>query len=88
MCDCNCSNFAIIELADLWGHHHIRCPKYETEKHPYLFYYCGGCDAWVPTSERIVDVIDVGDFDADEEREIKFKRVDMTDKEFADMPDE
>lgn len=85
---CDCRNFALTSISDLGQHHHIKCPEYGTEKFTYLFYYSDGFDAYIPASETTENVIDVMDFDVGEEREIKFKRVDMTDKEYDEMPDE
>lgn len=90
---CECKGWVLndditLKIDFLLAHHHPNCEKFKTEKFTYLFYYCDGFDAWIPASEKIENVVDVGDFDNDEEREIKFKRVDMTDYEYANMKDE
>lgn len=86
---CEClSKMAGIGSESFGKHHHINCRHYATNKYTYLFYYSDGFDAWIPVSEKTGNVVDVLDFDANEEREIKFKRVDMTDKEYDEMPSE
>lgn len=74
-----------------WGkHHHVNCPLYQTEKHPYLFYYEEACDAWVPVPEKVDgELICTADqLENGEDMELRFKRVDMTDAELATLPEE
>ncbi len=86
MCDCmNMAGYG----PDSWGkHHHINCEKYGTEKHSYLFYYEETEDAWVPVPERTEHLIDAADqLEDGEKMQLEFKRVDMTDKQYAELPD-
>jgi len=75
---------------DSWGkHHHVKCEKYETEKHSYLFYYEDALSAWIPAPDKIENICSaVDNLEPDEEIEIKFRRVDMTDKQLNDLSDE
>ncbi len=84
---CNCKNMAGYG-DDSWGkHHHIACEKYATEKNPYLFYYEEGVEAWVPVPEKTEHLIVVDDqLDNDERMQLYFRRIDMTDKQIAEMP--
>lgn len=88
MCDCSKMHFCDPET---WGiHHHMSCPLYKTEKHPYLFYYEDGVDRWVLVPKRVDGelICTADDLDDDEEIELRFKRVDMTDAEFDALPEE
>ena len=81
---CECSNWAGYG-EDSWGkHHHINCPKLETEKHKYIFYYEEAENCWAPAPDKIDELIDlsVGD-----ECEIEFRCVEFTDKEIAELPE-
>ena len=83
-----CENFCIEKLADIGQHHHKNCPNYGTQKHPYLFYHCDGQDAWIPASEMLENTIDVANLEDKEEYEVRFKRLDLTDKEYDEMPED
>lgn len=78
MCDC---------LAESGKHHHEDCPKYATEKFPYLLYYEDTVDGWVITPEYLENIVVTDQLDVGEEQEIRFKRVDMTDKEHDELPE-
>ena len=56
----------------------------KTRPIPRIFYYCEGTSAWLPLEDR-------GNFDPDlmdgEKRTIEIKRIDMTDAEFAAIPE-
>ena len=57
-------------------------------KKPRLFYYEEAVDGWVPVPELVENIIDVEDSLEDEEViEIRFKRMDMTDQEMAELPE-
>lgn len=82
---CECSNWARTGPDDGGDHHHVRCPKYATEKYPRLFYYEDGVDAWIPWIDEypFMDMmIEHGD-----SLDLEFKRADMTDKEMNELPD-
>ena len=92
--NCECNNWERCEPVDLsYLHddlHHSRCPKFATEKRPRLFYFEEAEDCWAPwpTSAdnyamTYLDCLDDGD-----DMEISFRRKDMTDKEFTEIPDE
>lgn len=83
---CECNNFAGYGPESYGQHHHIRCPKYFTEKHPYLMYYEESIGAWTPAPKEVENIIDVGNLEDGEDMELQFKRVDFTDAEFAAMP--
>lgn len=87
MCDCmNMAGYG----PDSWGkHHHVNCPKYSAEKHPYLFYYEEAVDAYVPVPDKVDgELICTPDqLEEGETMEITFKRVDYTDAEIAALPE-
>lgn len=84
---CECSSMAGYG-PDSWGkHHHVNCPKYSTEKHPYLLYYEEVIDAWTFAPEKVENLIAVADqLDDGDDMELMFKRKDMTDAEIAAIP--
>lgn len=89
--DCECFGWCRVDPIDLCGTdaHHSRCEKYQTEKRPRLFYWEEAHDAWVPSPDKIENIIDVAfQLEPDEDMEIRFKRVDLTDKEMEDLPDD
>ena len=54
----------------------------------YLFYYEEGVNAWIPAPDDLSGIIDVDNFGASGEvQEIQFKRVDMTQWQFDNLPD-
>lgn len=61
----------------------------EQSKKPRLFYYEEAVDAWIPVPENeVTGIIDIDHFSNDGEViELQFKRFDMTDKEFENMPE-
>lgn len=85
-CDC-LSRMCIAHPDDVSEHHHKMCPGYRTEKHPRLFHYCEGFDAWVPASEKSIEdiVCPTGMADGDV-TSADFMRQDMTDLEFDSLP--
>lgn len=85
---CKCKNFACVGPESFSVHHHVSCPKYKTEKNPFLFYYEDAINGWIPAPEKIENIIGVEDMDELELFEIKFKRVDMTDEQFDNLPEE
>ena len=58
------------------------------QKKPRLFYYEETCEGFVPIIENeIPGIIDIDRFDNDGEViELQLKRIDMTDKEFENIP--
>ncbi len=64
------------------------CGEPESKK-PRLFYYEEAVDAWIPVPENeVTGIIDIDHFSNDGEViELQFKRFDMTDKEFENMPE-
>lgn len=55
---------------------------------PYLFYFEEAVDCWIPAPERVDTLIDVeNQLDPGETYEIKFKRVDLTDHQYENLPD-
>ena len=44
-------------------------------------------DAWAPAPENISEIVSIDSLDDDEEIEISFKRVMMTDAEFDNLPE-
>ena len=78
--------------------HSIQRSKGETQLHhnmtdqnkskPRIFYSEEANDAWVPVPESTEDLINEDYFmDEGEEIELKFRRADMTDEEFDNLPD-
>ena len=58
-------------------------------KKPRLVYYEEGVDSWCPVPENVESIIGVENFFEDGENiEIIFRRVDMTDEEFNNIPEE
>lgn len=55
---------------------------------PYLFYYEEALDAWIPAPENVNSLMPIENLDGGEEREIRFKRLDLTDKELDELPEE
>lgn len=61
-----------------------------SEKKPRLVYYEEGESCWCPAPERIETLVDItSDFlSHGEVIEISFKRVDMTDEEWGNLPED
>lgn len=58
------------------------------EKKPRLFYYEEAVGAYIPAPDLVELILDVSSFYKDGEIiEVEFKRVDMTDEEFANLPE-
>ncbi len=74
---------------DSYGkHHHKKCPKYKTEKFPYLAYYEEAVNAWIPAPELVSELISVEDqLELGDTMTLEFKRYDLTDYEFDNMPE-
>lgn len=67
------------------------CDSGDMPKKPRLFYYEEAENAWLPAVLAIEDnyaEAEVSMLDDGEEREIKIKRIDMTDAEYEAMPEE
>lgn len=87
--NCDCKNFVSMLPSDIGQHHHTKCEKYKTEKFPTLFYYTDALDFWTPAPKLVDDLLSVTDqMTTDENVEIEFKRIDLTDEEFDNMPAE
>lgn len=87
---CQCINWARIGPEFGGDHHHVRCEKYSTKKYPRLFYWEEGCNSWVSAPVLTENIISVESHFSEhgESVDIRFKRVDMTDKEYAELPEE
>ena len=57
------------------------------EKKPRLFYWEEAEDCFTPVPDKIENIVDVDMLDDGETQEIQFKRVDMTDDEFNNLPE-
>ena len=67
------------------------CDSGDFPKKPRLFYWEEAEDAWLPASLAIEEnyaEAELSMLDADEVREIRIKRIDMTDAEYAAMPED
>ena len=84
---CECMNWVRVEPEDWGDHHHVRCPKYATEKIPRLTYYEEAVDHWLLAPRHVAGIIKADQPEEGEIVSIDFKRVDMTEKEVADLPD-
>lgn len=84
MTQCNCANERIIPGVNTpKGSNHLKgCPLLKQ----YLFYYEDAVNAWVPVPEKVESIIDSDNLDESEETEIRFKRFDMTEVEFSQIP--
>lgn len=87
---CECIGWCWVGPQDGGKHHHRKCPGFETEKFPRLFYYEEAIDAWAPVPEKVDgEMICTADqLDDGEHMEIQFRRRDMTDKEFDELPED
>ena len=91
--NCECANWARVEEIDLCmtvDCHHSCCPKFASEVRPRLFYFEEGCDGWVPAPDEVESIIDATSHFAgpdDDVVEIRFKRVDLTDKQYSELPE-
>lgn len=87
---CECLSRMAGEGPQSWGeYHHVACPKYKTEKIPRLFYYEEAIGAYVPAPKLLENIINIDSHFSyhGEMEEIQFKRMDMTDEEFMNLPD-
>jgi hypothetical protein len=93
MTECVCSGLCFATELDLAilrdNRHHVKCPLHLTEKRPRLFYYEEAENCWTPAAGLDVDSIVSLDsfFEHKEEIEIRFRRYDMTDEEFYNLPE-
>lgn len=84
---CECLSWAGVAPEDWGKHHHKNCPKYHTEKFPYLFYYEEAIDAWTFAPERLDQIISITDqLDEGESMALTLKRQDYTDAEVEALP--
>jgi hypothetical protein len=82
---CDCINWAGYGSASFGKHHHVNCPKYHTEKFPYLLYYEEAIDAWTFAPERVEHIVDLDDGD---DMVISFKCKSFADAEVAEVPED
>ena len=87
MCDC-LATMARVTQEDVGVYHHRMCPKYKTEKYPFLFYLEGTIDKWIPAPDQIEDIIDVADISVGDVESINFKCLILTDEEFDALPED
>lgn len=85
--NCACKSWAGIGPESFGEHHHKNCPDYAVEKFPRIFYYEEAENCWAPTHCDIDCLFDASILEDGETIEIQFKRFDMTDKEFAEIPE-
>lgn len=86
---CECKAWAGYGPDSFGRHHHANCPKYHTEKFPYLLYYEEAIDAWTFAPGKVENMIAVADqLDDGGDMELMFKRKDMTDAEYDATPTE
>jgi hypothetical protein len=68
--------------------HHPSCPLHKSEKHPRLFYFEEAENCWAPVPDNVNGILSTESFFADGDViEIEFKRGDMTDEQFYNLPD-
>jgi hypothetical protein len=89
---CECSRLCFASDQDLAAlaqkRHHSACPLYKTEKHPRLFYYEEAEDCWTPAPDMVDCLVSLDSFSGHGDTiEIDFKRIDMTDEEYDNMPE-
>ncbi|EOV1090651.1 hypothetical protein ACOLXF_000289 [Vibrio fluvialis] len=84
MSNCNCVNELIIpDVTTPKGSKHNKgCSQLKS----YLFYYEDSVDAWVPVPKCIDGIIGTESLDEGEELDIRFKRFDMTEEEYQNIP--
>jgi len=64
--------------------------KVKAKKKPRLFYYDEGAEAFVPSpvdEEEMGKLVDLSDWEPNEEFDVLFKRLDLTDEEMDELPD-
>ena len=59
-----------------------------SEKKPYLFYYEEACDGYILAPDSVEHIIELSMLEDGETREVLFKRIDLTDKEYDELPDD
>lgn len=67
-------------------HHHENCPKYKTDEFPRLMYYEDAEDCWAPFDNELPEIW-ADSYPSDEQFDIQFKVVPMTDEQFWNMPE-
>ena len=55
---------------------------------PRLFYYEEACDAWIPAPDKIENLLSLDCLENGEMVAIRFQRVDMTDEEYNNLPED
>ena len=83
-----CSTYCMATPDARGNNHHKMCSFYKTEKFPYLFYFEDSIDAWVPAPDEVEMIISAGSLCENETESIKFKRVDLTDEEYDQIPED
>ena len=85
---CNCATLCHAEPNLRSDFHHTHCPQYKTEKKPRLFYFEEAESCWAPVPELIENIVALEQFSYHGEKiDIRFKRADMTDEEYDNMPE-
>jgi len=56
-------------------------------KKPRLFYYEDAVDAWCPVPVDVDGIVSLEMMDEGDVQSVQFKRIDMTDEEFDNMPE-
>ena len=81
---CKCAT--LVNMTE--GRHHIHCPQYKIEKKPRLFYFEETESCWASVPKLIENIVDLEQFSYHGEKiGIRFKRADMTDEEYDNMPE-
>ncbi len=94
--NCECINWDIVPLIKKsrkedksyrFHNHHHDCPKYKTEKIGRLFYWEEAVSSYCPVPDKVENIISEDNLSDGETNEIKFKRIDMTQHDFDNLPE-
>jgi hypothetical protein len=89
---CCCAMLTYVTALDIQTardkRHHPSCPLHKSEKHPHLFYFEETENCWASVPDNVNSILSTESFFADGDViEIEFKRGDMTDEQFYNLPD-
>ena len=84
---CECVNMAGYGSESFGAHHHKNCENYATEKYNYLYYYDGGSEAWLPVDSYLETYV-FEDCELGEVVEVQIKKIELTDKEVDELPED
>lgn len=84
---CECQSLSREYREHIGEFHHRTCPKHKSEKRPRLFYREDAVDSFIPVLDADLDAIVGDNLDDGETLEIEFKRIDLTDYEWKNMPE-